>query len=110
MKKFYYGVLSIIAMLILAVITFNTINNYAHWVDLTQYAEIILYITIYGPIITMSMFALGGLFGKILSKIFFVVIILMLIVLAISIFAPNWLTKIFNGANISLLDFFIKSL
>ena len=89
MKKWYHFVLTLLTILMLALVTFNKINNSTHWVDLSGYQTIISYIWQYGPMVLLCMFAFGSLFGKIMSKILFVLITLLLIVFTITMFVPN---------------------
>ncbi len=96
MKKFINIILTILTIAMLAFLTFAKINESAHWVDLSAYTDIISVISSYGPIVLLCMYAFGGLFGKVMSKILFIVILLLLIVFTIAMFAPNWISSIFN--------------
>jgi len=60
--------------------------------------------------VLLCLFAFGSLFGRIMSKIFFVILLLLLIVFTVSMFAPQWLTSLFGGgqdAAIKLLNYMI---
>lgn len=96
MKKIYNLVLTILTIAMLALVTFNKINASTNWVDLSAYQTAISYIWQYGPIVLLCMFAFGSLFGKIMSKILFILITLLLIVFTITMFAPEVITNIFT--------------
>lgn len=99
MKKVYNFVLIVLTIALLSLMIFTNINNITNWVDLSSHANLIGYITSYGPVILLCLFAFGKVFGKmLLSKIIFVVILLLLIIFTISTFAPDWISSIF-GAN-----------
>ena len=102
-KKIYYFVLSVLTVALLALMTFERLNAIGNWVDLTQYSKIIGYITAWGPMTLLCLFAFGSLFGRLLSKIIFVLLIILLAVFTISIFAPELITNIISPAAISLL-------
>ena len=95
MKKAYHLILTILTILLLVLVTFNQLNNIAGWVDLSGGQTIIDNIWKYGPIIIMCMFAFGSLFGKIMSKILFIIITLLLIVFSVAMFAPDVIANIF---------------
>lgn len=101
MKKVYNGILTILTIAMLLFLTFAKINQTTNWVDLTGYASIISVISSYGPMVLLCLFAFGSLFGKIMSKIFFVIILLLLIVFTIAMFAPQVFTTIFGGAPVA---------
>lgn len=98
-RRIYYFVLSILTVALLALMTFIRLNALGNWVDLSQYSEIIGYVTAWGPIVLLCLFAFGSLFGKLLSKIVFVLLILLLVVFTISIFAPELITNIIAPAD-----------
>ena len=95
MKKWYHLVLTLLTIAMLALVTFNKLNSFANWVDLSQYQELIANIWAYGPIVLVCLFAFGSLFGKIMSKILGVIIVLLLIVFTICMFAPDLIANIF---------------
>ena len=97
-RRLYYFVLSCLTIAMLALLSFASINNLTHWVDLTAYGKIIEYVSSFGPIILVCLFAFASLFGKIMSKILFIVLLVLLIVFALCIFAPNVITSIFAGS------------
>ncbi|MBE7082676.1 MAG: hypothetical protein E7378_03280 [Clostridiales bacterium] len=96
MKKVYYVILTILTILMLGLLTFNNLNNAVGWVDLTQYQTVIGYIGRFGPMVLLCCFAFGSLIGRISKKILIVVIAILLIIFAISVFAPHWITAIFG--------------
>ncbi len=98
MKKVYDLVLTLLTIAMLALLTFSKLNETGNWVDLTQYQKFIKYISEYGPIVLLCLFAFGGLIGKVLiSKIIFIIILILLVVFTISMFAPDWLVSVFGG-------------
>ncbi len=95
MKKIYYLVLTLLTIAMLALLTFARLNETGGWVDLTPYAVAIGYISEYGPMVLLCLFAFGGLIGKVLlSKIFFVLILILLVVFTVAIFAPDFIVNI----------------
>jgi len=98
-KRIYYFVLSVLTVALLALMTFNRLNAIGNWVDLTQFSDLIAYVTAWGPMILLCLFAFGSLFGKLLSKILFVLLLLLLVVFTISIFAPELITNIISPSS-----------
>jgi len=99
MKKVFNLILTGLTIAMLAIMIFTSLNENAQWVDLSQYKVVIDYITKYGPMILLCLFAFGGLLGKmLLGRILFIVILVLLVIFTISTFAPEWITSIF-GAN-----------
>ena len=96
-RRLYYFVLSCVTIAMLALLSFASINNLTHWVDLSAYGQIIEYVGKFGPIVLVCLFAFASLFGKLMSKILFVVLLLLLVVFALCIFAPNIITSLFAG-------------
>ena len=96
MKKWYHLALTLLTIALLVLVTFNKINLIGNWVDLSNYQTLIDGIWQYGPIVLLCMFAFGSLFGRIASKIFGIVIILLLIVFTICMFAPDFVVGIFG--------------
>ena len=95
MKQLYTFILTALTIAMLALLTFAKLNQTAGWVDLSAYQTAITYISEYGPMVLLCLFAFGGLISKVLlSKIFFVIVLLLLIVFTISMFAPEWITSI----------------
>ena len=95
MKKMYHFVLTILTIAMLAILTFNKLNQFGNWVDLSQFQVALDYLWSYGPIVLLCLFAFGSLFGKIMSKILFVLITLLLVVFSLTIFAPELIASIF---------------
>lgn len=103
MKQVYNAILTFLTIAMLALLTFSKLNETANWVDMSAYTEIISVISTYGPMVLLCLFAFGSLFGRVLSKILFVVILLLLIAFSVAMFAPDWIASIFNkGGVISL--------
>lgn len=98
MKKVFHGILTLLTIAMLALLTFAKLNESMNWVDLSAYTQVIAVVGSYGPMVLLCLFAFGSLFGKIMSKIFFVIILLLLIVFTIAMFAPQVFTTIFGGA------------
>lgn len=97
MKQVYNFVLTILTMAMLAFLTFAKINETTNWVDLSAYTDIIAVISAYGPMVLLCLFAFGSLFGKIMSKIFFVIIVLLLVAFTIAMFFPDVVNNIFGN-------------
>lgn len=97
MKQVYNFVLTILTMAMLAFLTFAKINETTCWVDLSAYTDIIAVISTYGPMVLLCLFAFGSLFGKIMSKIFFIIIVLLLVAFTISMFFPDVVNNIFGN-------------
>ena len=97
-KRIYYFILSVLTVALLAIMTFNRLNLIGDWIDLTQYGDLIDYATAWGPMILLCLFAFGSLFGKLLSKILFVFLLLLLVVFTLSVFAPDLITSIIKPA------------
>lgn len=96
MKKAYHLILTIITIALLVLVTFNQINSATGWVDLGNYQTAIDYAWKYGPVAIMCLFAFGNLFGKIASKVMFILITILLIIFTITMFAPGVVTAIFG--------------
>lgn len=99
MKKWYHIVLSILTIAMLALVTFNKLNQFGNWVDLSNYQTTIDAIWSYGPIVLVCLFAFGGLFGKIMSKVLGIVIFVLLILFTICMFAPDFVAGLFGTAS-----------
>ena len=97
MKKWYHFVLTMLTIAMLALVTFNKINSIGNWVDLSNYQALIDSIWQYGPIVLLCMFAFGSLFGKIASKVFGIIIVILLILFTICMFAPDLIVGIFGS-------------
>lgn len=103
MKQIYNIVLTILTIAMLALLTFAKLNETAEWVDLSAYTDIIAMVSAYGPMVLVCLFAFGSLFGRVLSKILFVVILLLLVAFSIAMFAPQWVSSILGGSKAVLL-------
>ena len=99
MKQTLNFILTILTVAMLALLTFAKLNQFGGWVDLTKYQKAIGYISAYGPMVLLCGFAFGSMFGRAVSKILFIFIVLLLIVFGIAVFAPDLIARIFgNGA------------
>ena len=103
MKKWYNFTLTILTVAMLVLVTFNKLNQIGNWVDMSSYQVVVSAIWEYGPIVLLCMFAFGGLFGKIMSKIFGVIIVILLIVFTICMFAPEFVAGIFGASSARFL-------
>lgn len=97
MKETLNFVLTILTVAMFALLTFAKLNEFAHWVDLSNYQKLIGYVASYGPMVLLCGFAFGGMFGRAVSKILFIFIVLLLVVFGIAIFAPNLVASIFGS-------------
>lgn len=96
MKQVYNFVLTLLTIAMLAILTFAKLNEFGGWVDLTSYQTSINLISTYGPMVLVCLFAFGSLFGKVLSKVLFVLILLLLVVFSVVMFAPDWVSSLFD--------------
>lgn len=99
MKQLYNAILTILTIAMLALLTFAKLNEAGNWVDLSKYKDVISIVSTYGPMVLVCLFAFGSLFGRVLSKILFIIILLLLIVFSISMFAPEWVSSILGKSN-----------
>ena len=95
MKKIFNLVLTILTILLLIFMSFTKLNASANWVDFTGYEQVIDIVCSYGPIVLLCLFAFGSI---IISKILFIIVLILLIVFSVCMFAPDWLASVF-GAN-----------
>ncbi len=99
MKQIYNIILTALTIAMLLLLTFAKLNEFGNWVDLTKYQDVINIVSSYGPIVLVCLFAFGSLFGRVLSKVFFVIILLLLIVFTVSMFFPEWVGSLFKKAS-----------
>lgn len=99
MKQLYNGILTILTIAMLALLTFAKLNEIGNWVDLSAYKDVISIVNTYGPMVLVCLFAFGSLFGRVLSKVLFVIILLLLIAFSIAMFAPNWVSSIIKKSD-----------
>ncbi len=99
MKQLYNVILTILTIAMLVLLTFSKLNETANWVDLSAYASVISVIGSYGPMVLLCLFAFGSLFGRVLSKILFVIIVLLLIAFSVAMFAPEWVASLFGNTS-----------
>lgn len=97
MKNVYHFILTLLTVAMLALLTFAKINEITNWTDLSAYQSTITMISTYGPMVLVCLFAFGSLFGKALSKLLFVILVLLLIAFSIAMFAPQWIESIFKS-------------
>ena len=96
MKKVFNIILTILTIALLALVTFNKLNQTANWVDLSAYQEIINFLWQFGPIVIMTLFAFGTFIAKMLVyKILFVFVALLLAAFTIAMVAPELIANLF---------------
>lgn len=98
-RKVYYFVLTLLTILMLLLLVFSKVNEVTNWVDMSKYEKVVGYVSLYGPILLLCLFAFGSLFGKLMSKILFILILLLLVAFSITLFAPDLISKIFKPAS-----------
>lgn len=97
MKEMLNFILTILTVAMFALLTFAKLNEFANWVDLTKFQTAINIVASYGPMVLLCGFAFGGMFGRAVSKIMFIVIVLLLVVFGVAIFAPDFIANIFGS-------------
>lgn len=96
MKQIYNLVLTILTIIMLVFMTFYKLNVSGNWVDFSGYEEAINIVFNYGPMVLLCLFAFGSLFGRIMSKIFFILIAILLVIFSIAMFAPDVIAGLFT--------------
>ena len=94
MKKSFNLLLTVITIIMLIFISFAKLNEATNWVDFGDMQWLVDAICAYGPLLLLCLYAFQSI---IISKILFVVIVILLIVATACMFAPDWLSSIFNG-------------
>ena len=94
MKKIYNLILTVLTIVLLIFISFTKLNASAHWVDMSASQGLINVICDYGPMVLLCLFAFGSI---LISKVLFIIVLILLVVFSVCMFAPNWIVSIFGG-------------
>ena len=100
MKRTYNLVLTILTIILLIFMSFYKLNAAANWIDMSGFAPVADVICNFGPMVLLCMFAFGSI---LISKVLFVIILILLIVFAVCMFAPSWLASIFGTGSNALI-------
>lgn len=96
MRKLFNLILTIATAALMISFAFFKINDVTHTIDLTPYLSYVNFAKNYMPIILLCLFAFGGILGKSVKIVLFIIIILALIIFAIACFLPDFIAKIFG--------------